>query len=107
MLYRYSEVFRTCLLIADLSLVACAWLTAYWIRFYTVFDAPLGVPSFRAYLPPLLVILPLWYVLFRSRGLYEPQRTGSLLRETGAVVGGTALGVVLLVARQKPLYHNE
>jgi Undecaprenyl-phosphate glucose phosphotransferase len=97
-LHRYSEVFRTCLLIADLTLVGGSWLLAYWIRFHTVLDAPLGVPPFDAYLPPLVVILPLWLVIFRSRDLYEPQRTGSLLREIGAVISATAVGVVVLVA---------
>jgi exopolysaccharide biosynthesis polyprenyl glycosylphosphotransferase len=44
------------------------------------------------------VILPLWWVLFRSRGLYEPQRMGSLGREAASVLRATALGVVALVA---------
>jgi len=98
MLYRYSEVFRTSLLLADLVLVAASWLAAYHIRFHTVFDAPLGIPEFEAYLTPLIVILPLWLVLFRSRGLYEPRRTGSLFGELSRVVSATALGVVALVA---------
>ena len=98
MLYRYSEVFRTSLLLADLALVAASWLAAYHIRFYTVFDAPLGIPEFEAYLPPLAVILPLWLVLFRSRGLYQPRRTSSLFSEMSRVVAATAFGVMLLVA---------
>ena len=98
MLYRYSEVFRTGLLVADLVLVGVSWLAAYHIRFYTVFDAPLGIPDFEAYLPPLAVILPLWLVLFRSRGLYQPRRTSSLFSEMSRVVAATAFGVMLLVA---------
>ena len=98
MLYRYSEVFRTSLLLADLVLVTVSWLGAYYLRFHTVFDAPLGIPEFGAYLAPLALILPLWLVLFRSRGLYEPQRTGSLFGEVGRVVGATAFGVMALVA---------
>ena len=33
MLHRYSEVFRTLLLVADLSLVALSWVAAYYLRF--------------------------------------------------------------------------
>ncbi len=98
MLYRYSEVFRTSLLLADMWLVASSWLAAYYIRFHTVFPAPLGVPEFQAYLPPLLVILPLWVGLFRARGLYEPQRMGTLPRELSGVLRATTAGVVVLVA---------
>ena len=98
MLYRHSEVFRTSLLLADLGLVAASWLAAYYIRFYTVFESPLGIPEFDAYLTPLAVILPLWLFMFRSRGLYEPQRTGSIWSETGRVITVTAFGVTALVA---------
>jgi Undecaprenyl-phosphate glucose phosphotransferase len=97
-LYRYSEVFRSSLLITDMTLVAGSWLAAYFIRFHTVFDAPLGIPDFQAYLPPLLVIIPLWIGLFRARGLYEPQRTGSLPREASSILRANTAGVVVLVA---------
>ncbi len=97
MLYRYSEVFRSMLLLADLSLVALCWVAAYGIRF-TFFPAPRGVPEFQAYLPLLAIILPLWLGLFQARRLYEPQRTASLLSEAGSVLGATALGTVMLVA---------
>jgi Undecaprenyl-phosphate glucose phosphotransferase len=98
MLHRYSEVFRTLLLVADLLIVSAAWLGAYWLRFHTGMEAPRGIPPFNVYLVVLPVILPVWFSLFRARGLYEPQRTGSPLREAGAVIGATAMGVVVLVA---------
>ena len=99
MLYRHSEVFRTMLGVSDAVLVAAAWLAAYWLRFDSgLFAAPLGVPPLRQYLYPLAVIVPLWVLLFRSYGLYEPQRTGALLSEAGTVLRASATGVVLLIA---------
>jgi len=98
MLHRYSEVFRTLLLVADLALVAAAWIAAYYLRFYTGFPVPLGIPDLGPYLLVLPVILPVWFTLLRSRELYEPQRTGSPLREIGGVLGATAMGVLVLVA---------
>jgi Undecaprenyl-phosphate glucose phosphotransferase len=98
MLHRYSEVFRTLLLVADLTLVALSWVAAYYLRFYTDVPTPLGNPGFMQYAVVLPLILPVWFSLFRSRGLYEPQRTGSPLREVGGVIGATAMGVVILVA---------
>jgi len=98
MLHRYSEVFRTMLLVADLTLVAASWIAAYYLRFYTGYPVPRGIPDFGQYLLVLPVILPVWFTLFRSRALYEPQRTGSPLREIGGVLGATAMGVVVLVA---------
>jgi len=98
-LYRYSEVFRTTLALVDVALVAIAWVGSYWLRFYSgLFEAPLGIPPFEAYLYPLIAIVPLWLVLFRSHGLYEPQRTASALHEAGGVVRASAIGVLLLAA---------
>ena len=98
MLYRYSEVFRSLLMASDVALVAGAWLLGYWLRFNAGIPAPLGIPPFEAYLPPLLVICPVWLVLFRTYGLYEPRRMGSLLSEAGVVLRATAVGVMFLVA---------
>ncbi len=98
MLHRYSEVFRTLLMALDLALLAGAWCLAYYVRFYTDFTSPRGVPPFTQYALVLPFILPVWFTLLRSRGLYDPQRTDSPLREAGGVIGATAMGVVVLVA---------
>lgn len=98
MLHRYSEVFRTLLMGLDLALLVGAWCLGYYVRFYTGFTSPRGVPPFTQYALVLPFILPVWFTLLRSRGLYEPRRTDSPLREAGGVIGATAMGVVVLVA---------
>ncbi|MCP5043972.1 MAG: undecaprenyl-phosphate glucose phosphotransferase [bacterium] len=98
MLYRYSEVLRTLVGLADLCLVAAAWLAAYGLRFYAGLPVERGVPDLSLYLQALVLILPVWFVLLHSQGLYEPQRTGSLLREAGTIVRVAATAVVGLVA---------
>lgn len=98
MLYRHSEVFRTLLRVADLALVSASLVLAYWLRFHTEIPAPLGVPQFEAYVWLLVAVIPIWFQLYRSRGLYEPQRTSSLWKEAVAVVAANAVGVLLLAA---------
>ena len=98
MLYRHSEVFRSLLMLADLALVAGAWLGAYGLRFHTGLPTPLGVPELGQYVTALVAILPLFFFLHRSHGLYDPRRTGSLLQEAGLILRATALAVVFLVA---------
>jgi len=100
-LYRYSEVIRRGLLLADLGLVAAAWVAAFFIRFHApgLPEPPVvQVQDFRQYALLLPVILPLWFWLFRTRGLYQPRRTRSLWNESGCVLTATAMGVVVLVA---------
>lgn len=98
MLYRYSEVFRTTIALADLCLVALAWCAAYAIRFHSGLPVARGVPDFELYLQALLPIVPVWFVLLYSHGLYEPQRTGSLLQEAGRILRVSATAIVGLVA---------
>jgi exopolysaccharide biosynthesis polyprenyl glycosylphosphotransferase len=98
MLYRYSEVFRGLVLVSDLSLVAAAWLAAYALRFHTGWQVPYGNPGFGHYALALVGIVPLFGLALRSRGLYRPLRTGSLLSEWGAVIGASSMGVVLVLA---------
>ncbi len=97
MLSRYSEVFRSVLVVADLTLVAVAWMAAYYVRFYGSIEVPRGIPGFRPYAELLVVILPLWALLLRSRGLYRPWRSRALSAEIGAVAAGNGLGVIALV----------
>jgi Undecaprenyl-phosphate glucose phosphotransferase len=97
-LYRHSEVFRTLMMVADLGVIAVAWIGAYTARFYTGIPAPLGIPPFETYLAALAVILPLWWVLLRRRGLYEPRRMGSLLDESADVLRAGVNAVVILLA---------
>ncbi len=103
MLYRYSEIFRTTLMISDLLLVAGSWILAYWIRFSMGWSAPRGIPEFEPYLYALVGILPLTFVTLRSRGLYLPQRTGSLLREIGGVLSAVGATVVVVLAADAAL----
>jgi Undecaprenyl-phosphate glucose phosphotransferase len=103
MLYRYSEIFRTTLMISDLLLVAACWALAYWIRFHTGWPAPQGTPGVETYAYALTGILPLTFLTLRSRGLYLPQRTGSLVREVGGVVGAVAVTIVVLFAADAAL----
>lgn len=99
MLYRYSEVFRTLLGVADAGLVAGAWIAAWWICFESAWLSGVGSGTdLGSHASLLLAIVPLSILLFRGRGLYQPQRTGSLLHEAGGVIQATAMGVVLLVA---------
>ncbi len=85
-------------MLADLALLAAAWLGAYWLRFGTGIDVPLGVPPFRAYALALLAIIPVGWVLLSRSGVYEPKRLGSLLGESVDIVKANATGVVILLA---------
>jgi exopolysaccharide biosynthesis polyprenyl glycosylphosphotransferase len=110
-LQRHSEVFRSFLTIGDLLLVAACWTAAYGLRFTVFWDEPQGAwkPGFADWMRPLIGIVPLVFWMFRSRGLYRGQRTGSLLREAGLIVGGMSMAVVGVLAADAAFrtYHSR
>ena len=101
MLYRHSEIFRSFLMGADLFWVTASWALAYVLRFH-VFPPQLGWDP-DDYAWALAGLLPVVHWTLRARGLYEPQRTGSLVREMGGVVSGLAVTCVLLLAADAAL----
>lgn len=96
MLHRYSEIFRTLLLGADLGLVALAWCAAYWVRFHVFTPDTAWNPDSYLYGLGLATAVSFWN--FRARGLYEPRRTGSLVREAWSVTTALAVTVVVVLA---------
>jgi lipopolysaccharide/colanic/teichoic acid biosynthesis glycosyltransferase len=98
MLYRYGEVFRTLLMVADGVLLAGTWMAAYALRFHSGLPTPLGVPPAVEYVYPIAVILPIFLAFFRSHGLYEARRMDSPLGEASAVIRATAVAVLALAA---------
>jgi Undecaprenyl-phosphate glucose phosphotransferase len=97
-LRKYSEVFRSLAMLADLTVVAAAWLLAVWLRFGT----NLFPPPPEGYIPErettvlLLGILPVWHVLLRGRHLYDARRMRSVSREVRRLLEVTAMGIALL-----------
>jgi len=100
LLRKHSEVFRTLCAIADLSIVALCWAGAYWLRFNAGFmPPPAGTHVVGDYVTVGLGLLPLWYVLLRQRGLYEPRRGLSRRGEESLqLLQVSALGTLMVAA---------
>ncbi len=99
MLRKYSEVMRGSLALADLALVAAAWMGAVWLRFGTeLLPEPTQRFNLADYPWLLLGILPAWHILLRWRGLYDGHRVHSLVSEVRRVVEVTAAGTVFLAS---------
>ncbi|MFP6639664.1 MAG: undecaprenyl-phosphate glucose phosphotransferase [Myxococcota bacterium] len=86
------------MIVADLGLVATAWLLAYWVRFDAGLEMPKGRPPAADYVLALGVILPLWFVLLRRNRLYDPRRLGSFMDEAWDIARTSLSSIVLLLA---------
>ena len=99
-------------MVADLTLLGAAWMGAWYLRFHTDVPQALELPlesgngDVQLYLVAMGGILAMALTTFRSRGLYEPLRGASLLREVSALVAGLTFTLVVALAVDGALRAN-
>ncbi len=99
MLKQHNQVFIAAFVVADMFVVALAWLLAYYIRFdWGPVPAPLGRPPFSNYLPMVLFVWAIWGTVLRAFGLYHVTRGSGLRHEAIRVVQASSLAIVVLMA---------
>ncbi len=99
MLKKHSKFFETLVLLLDWITLSCSWILAYYLRFYIpVIHVTKGIPPFLTYLTLLVIMLPLWYIVFKAFGLYRPKRVSSKIAEIVDISKGTTIAVLLLIS---------
>ncbi|MHC4269487.1 MAG: undecaprenyl-phosphate glucose phosphotransferase [Planctomycetota bacterium] len=99
MLKKHSKFFETLVLLLDWITLSCSWMFAYYLRFYVpVIHVTKGIPPFLTYLTLLVIMLPLWYIVFKAFGLYRPKRVSSKIAEIVDISKGTTIAVLLLIS---------
>lgn len=85
-------------LITDLAMTAAAFLTAYGARglIGSVADVWLSPAPLTAYLPLLVLILPVWTIVSFAHGLYGRRASRTLGTEVSRVARAVAMGGLLL-----------
>ncbi|SMF47040.1 undecaprenyl-phosphate glucose phosphotransferase [Pseudobacteriovorax antillogorgiicola] len=68
---RSSYIFSLFFIGFDLISLVLAWICAFYIRFYTVFDSPLGIPASSLYFKLIPFILAIWILVTTLGGMYR------------------------------------
>jgi Undecaprenyl-phosphate glucose phosphotransferase len=98
MLKEKRQLFEAFFMGADIITACIAWCMAYWMRFESgLFALDKGVPDFSDYSPVLLVIAPVWGLVFRIFGLYKPMRGVRELRERELLVYANTMALLLVI----------
>jgi len=106
MLKRHSQFVLSALFVADMVCTAAAWLAAYWLRFELEIIPLRATPGFRGYLLALPWLLILSAISYSVCKLYVPRREGTFISEIFAIIQGTVLTLVLLVAASFAVKFN-
>ncbi len=99
MIRENQKYFNMMQIILDLIVIALALIFAWIIRFETNL---LGLGhsgwGFTYYMEFLILILPLFLLLYYFFGLYEPQRTRSFNSEASNIIKANFVGLLILIA---------
>ncbi len=99
MLKAHSKFFETLVLFLDWITLSCSWALAYCIRFYIpIIPAHKGIPSFYTYITLLIIMIPLWFIVFKALGLYRPRRISSRVAEAMDIVKATSIATLILIS---------
>lgn len=75
MLSRYYQFIGAVLVCSDAVGILCAWIAAYFIRFYTNFiPITKGLPPFSQYLSFVIFVIFIWIAVFSYLKIYRPAK---------------------------------
>ena len=97
MIRQNQRFFNLALVVIDMVVIAFSLIFAWFVRFQSnlfMHEPNLG---FGYYILSLLVIIPLYLLLYSVFGLYKPQRTKSIRSLPINIIKANAMGLLMLV----------
>lgn len=94
MLKKYNQIFLGFFLIIDVLLVFLSWILAYALNFNF---SPNLASSFNHHLVLSFLVVPIYFLVFKFRGLYHSMRTIPTTREIADVFKASSLATVIVV----------
>lgn len=93
-----QKVFNRLMVIIDAAMTAASFMLAYFFKFYILNDGPgIGVLPARDYFALLLVIVPVYMLIYYWCGVYTPKRTVRRRFEIYGILKSNTIGIVALI----------
>ena len=96
MLKKHSKIIGDLHKILDILITAFSFIVAYFIKKYFLPDPFKGLITAPNYYTVLLLIIIIWYMIFRLFDFYDSFRTQSFTKLLWKVIKAVACGVILL-----------
>ncbi|HEX3279701.1 MAG TPA: undecaprenyl-phosphate glucose phosphotransferase [Pyrinomonadaceae bacterium] len=97
MLKRYSELFKSLMLVNDLMFLTLAWWLAYLVRFHSNLPFLPEPYTFRHYIIAWLLLLVVYAGVFLALDLYRPRRISTHWREAADLFRGASLAMLIFL----------
>ncbi|MFW7381201.1 MAG: undecaprenyl-phosphate glucose phosphotransferase [Oligoflexus sp.] len=86
-------------MLSDVIMISLAWIAAFYLRFYSVIEVPLGIPPQIMYFKLIPFIIVIWWASFLLSGVYRiASRHQSRLRRYLRIFQGCLVGTLGLIA---------
>ena len=94
-----QQHFNRLQVVMDAVVVIVSYAFAWWLKFSSGFvDKEIGVLSFEFYMRALILIVPLYILLYYAFNLYTPKRVQGRRLEFSNIVLGNTVGLLILMA---------
>ena len=99
MIRENQNLFNLMLFIIDMAVIISSIALAWFIRFQTtILGVGYSVGDLTHYMLPLLIIIPIYILLYSFFGLYQPKRTKSIQSETIQILKVNIIGFLILLS---------
>src|SRR5437879_5611813 len=86
----------------DALAIECSFLLSYWLRFSTpslkFLTENADTPPLHAYVYGSFFVIPVWLIMFRSRGMYGARRNATMGREFFGIVRLVTFGMLVVMS---------
>ena len=94
-----QQQFNRLQIVMDAVVVIVSYVFAWWLKFSSGFvDKEIGVLSFEFYMRALILIVPLYILLYYAFNLYTPKRVQGRRLEFSNIVLANTVGLLILMA---------
>lgn len=93
-----QKVFNRLLVIIDAAITAASFMLAYFFKFYVLNNGPgPGVLPVEEYFRLLIVIVPMYVLLYYFCSIYAPKRTARMRFEVYGIIKANFIGIIALI----------
>lgn len=99
MIKSHQQLFNRILVFIDGVVIGLALVLAWFVRFKSgIFPTSLWHLDFKTYMIPLIIIIPLYLLIYDALGLYTPHRKKKIDHEVWNTIKANIIGLLILIS---------
>ena len=99
MIKNNQQHFNRLHVVLDAIVVMLSYVISWWIKFSSgIVNPEIGVLSFNFYMKALILIVPLYLLLYYAFNLYTPKRVQGRRLELSNIIMANTIGILIVFA---------